>query len=140
MLGVKQQQQAQTVLTQFQDHPDAWQRVPEILERSSNTQTKYVALQIMDKLIKTRWKVLPDEQRTGIRNFVVGVIVKSSEDDQTMKREKSYLNKLNLILVQILKQEWWVLKLSLSGSAETSGLMRLIVLGLTTGRRSSPRL
>ncbi|GAA5831610.1 hypothetical protein JCM3766R1_004951 [Sporobolomyces carnicolor] len=101
-----QQQQAQTVLTQFQDHPDAWQRVPEILERSSNTQTKYVALQIMDKLIKTRWKVLPDEQRTGIRNFVVGVIVKSSEDDQTMKREKSYLNKLNLILVQILKQEW----------------------------------
>ncbi|GAA5997714.1 hypothetical protein JCM5350_008026 [Sporobolomyces pararoseus] len=101
-----QQQQAQTVLTQFQDHPDAWQRVPEILERSGNTQTKYVALQIMDKLIKTRWKVLPDEQRTGIRNFVVGVIVKSSEDDQTMKREKSYLNKLNLILVQILKQEW----------------------------------
>ncbi|GAA5938664.1 exportin CRM1 [Sporobolomyces koalae] len=101
-----QQQQAQTALTQFQDHPDAWQRVPEILERSSNTQTKYVALQIMDKLIKTRWKVLPDEQRTGIRNFVVGVIVKSSEDDQTMKREKSYLNKLNLILVQILKQEW----------------------------------
>ncbi|GAA5905628.1 exportin CRM1 [Sporobolomyces salmoneus] len=101
-----QQQQAQTVLTQFQDHPDAWQRVPEILERSSNTQTKYVALQIMDKLIKTRWKVLPDEQRTGIRNFVVGVIVKSSEDDTTMKREKSYLNKLNLILVQILKQEW----------------------------------
>jgi len=103
---IPQQQQAQTVLTQFQDHPDAWQRVPEILERSGNTQTKYVALQIMDKLIKTRWKVLPDEQRTGIRNFVVGVIVKSSEDDQTMKREKSYLNKLNLILVQILKQEW----------------------------------
>ncbi|GAA5877818.1 hypothetical protein JCM16303_000249 [Sporobolomyces ruberrimus] len=101
-----QQQQAQTVLTQFQDHPDAWQRVPEILERSGNMQTKYVALQVMDKLIKTRWKVLPDEQRTGIRNFVVGVIVKSSEDDQTMKREKSYLNKLNLILVQILKQEW----------------------------------
>ncbi|GAA6063912.1 hypothetical protein JCM10212_003018 [Sporobolomyces blumeae] len=101
-----QQQQAQTALTQFQDHPDAWQRVPEILERSNNTQTKYVALQIMDKLIKTRWKVLPEDQRTGIRNFVVGVIVKNSEDDQTLKREKSYLNKLNLILVQILKQEW----------------------------------
>ncbi|GAA5917915.1 hypothetical protein JCM5296_002099 [Sporobolomyces johnsonii] len=101
-----QQAQAQTVLTQFQDHPDAWQRVPEILERSSNAQTKYIALQIMDKLIKQRWKVLPEEQRSGIRNFIVAVIVKSSEDEQTLRREKSYVNKLNLILVQILKQEW----------------------------------
>ncbi|CEQ43154.1 SPOSA6832_05061, partial [Sporobolomyces salmonicolor] len=101
-----QQAQAQTVLTQFQDHPDAWQRVPEILDRSSNAQTKYIALQIMDKLIKQRWKVLPEEQRSGIRNFIVAVIVKSSEDEQTLRREKSYVNKLNLILVQILKQEW----------------------------------
>ena len=37
--------------------------MPAILETSSNTQTKYIALQIMDRLIKTRWKVLPEEQR-----------------------------------------------------------------------------
>lgn len=82
--------------------------MPAILETSSNTQTKYIALQIMDRLIKTRWKVLPEEQRSGIRNFVVQVIVKTSSDDATMRREKSFLNKLNLILVQILKQEWCV--------------------------------
>lgn len=63
----------------------------------------------MDRLIKTRWKVLPEEQRSGIRNFVVQIIVKTSSDDATMRREKSFLNKLNLILVQILKQEWCVL-------------------------------
>jgi hypothetical protein len=63
----------------------------------------------MDRLIKTRWKVLPEEQRSGIRNFVVGVIVKTSSDEQTLRREKSFVNKLNLILVQILKQEWCVL-------------------------------
>ncbi|GAA5943651.1 hypothetical protein JCM10213_008936 [Rhodosporidiobolus nylandii] len=101
-----QQQQASTVLAQFQEHPDAWQRVPAILETSGNTQTKYIALQIMDKLIKTRWKVLPEEQRSGIRNFVVQVIVKSSSEEATLRREKSFVNKLNLILVQILKQEW----------------------------------
>ncbi|GJN94744.1 hypothetical protein Rhopal_007836-T1 [Rhodotorula paludigena] len=104
--GGPQQQQASTVLAQFQEHPDAWQRVPAILETSQNTQTKYIALQIMDRLIKTRWKVLPEEQRSGIRNFVVQVIVKTSSDEQTLKREKSFVNKLNLILVQILKQEW----------------------------------
>lgn len=104
----EQQSQAQTVLTQFQDHADSWQKVPEILERSTSTQTKYIALQIMDKLIKQRWKSLPEEQRSGIRNFIVGVIVKTSSDEATLRKEKSYVNKLNLILVQILKQEWFV--------------------------------
>ncbi|SGY39697.1 BQ5605_C003g02266 [Microbotryum silenes-dioicae] len=101
-----EQAQASTVLAQFQEHPDAWQRVPEILERSASAQTKYIALQIMDRLIKTRWKILPDDQRSGIRNFIVGIIVKSSEDEATLRKQKSYVNKLNLILVQILKQEW----------------------------------
>lgn len=35
-----QQQQAQQVLTQFQENPEAWQRVPAILETSNNLNTK----------------------------------------------------------------------------------------------------
>jgi hypothetical protein len=35
-----QRQVAQQILTQFQEHPDAWTRVPEILEHSSNPQAK----------------------------------------------------------------------------------------------------
>jgi hypothetical protein len=35
-----QQQMAQQVLTQFQDHPDAWTRVPDILEGSAFPQAK----------------------------------------------------------------------------------------------------
>jgi hypothetical protein len=35
-----QQQMAQQVLTQFQEHPDAWTRVPDILERSAFPQAK----------------------------------------------------------------------------------------------------
>jgi exportin-1 len=101
-----EQAQASQVLAQFQEHPDAWQKVPDIIENSSNTQTKFIALQIMDKLIKSRWKVLPAEQRSGIRNFIVGVIVKVSGDEASLRREKGYVNKLNLILVQIIKQEW----------------------------------
>jgi exportin-1 len=73
------------VLPQFQEHPDAWQRVPAILQQSNSTQTKvsifnvgevnqssseliplqYIALQILDKLIATRWKVLPADQQQG---------------------------------------------------------------------------
>ncbi|KAH8117543.1 CRM1 C terminal-domain-containing protein [Phellopilus nigrolimitatus] len=102
----QERQMAQRVLTQFQEHPDAWSRVPDILERSTLQQSKYIGLQILEKLIQTRWKALPDGQRQGIRNFIVGVVVKVSSDEATMRKEKSYVNKLNLALVQILKQEW----------------------------------
>lgn len=101
-----EQQQAQRVLTQFEEHAESWSRVPDILERSSFQQSKYIGLQILEKLITTRWKMLPEGQRQGIRNFIVGIVVKISSDEQAMRREKSYMNKLNLALVQILKQEW----------------------------------
>lgn len=113
--------------------------MPDILERSSFPQTKvrpslllpvldthfpttlqYIGLQILEKLITTRWKSLPEGQRqgtsllpavahsctismrpSGIRNFVVGITVKVASDEATMRREKTYLNKLNLALVQV---------------------------------------
>ncbi|KAF7440800.1 Karyopherin transporter [Pleurotus ostreatus] len=102
----QEQQMAQQVLTQFQEHADAWMRVPDIMEGSSFPQSKFIGLQILEKVINTRWKSLPDGQRQGIRNFIVGVTVKVASDETTMRKEKTYLNKLNLALVQILKQEW----------------------------------
>ena len=101
-----EQQMAQKLLTQFQEHPDAWTRVDYILEYSSNTSTKYIGLQILEKLIQTRWKVLPRDQCEGMKSYIVSLIIKKSQDDQLLNKEKTYVNKLNLILVQILKQEW----------------------------------
>ncbi|CDS01348.1 hypothetical protein [Sporisorium scitamineum] len=100
------QRMAQQTLAQFQEHPDAWQRVPAILQQSSSPQTKYISLQILDKLISTRWKVLPEDQQQGIRNFIVEMIIQHSSEEASLKREKTYLGKLNTTLIQILKQEW----------------------------------
>ncbi|KAF9432539.1 Karyopherin transporter, partial [Entomortierella beljakovae] len=97
---------AQQVLTQFQENPESWRRVDAILDNSKDPQTKYIALQILEKLVQTRWKLLPPEQCQGIRNYAVGLIVKLSSDEATLLRERMLLNKLNLVLVQILKQEW----------------------------------
>ncbi|VDC00641.1 unnamed protein product [Peniophora sp. CBMAI 1063] len=104
--GGKDQQLAQQVLTQFQDSPDAWTRVPDIMERCTFPQTKFIGLAILEKLINTRWKTLPEAQRQGVRNFVVGLTVKVASDEATLRKEKTYVGKLNLALVQILKQEW----------------------------------
>ncbi|KAI8576810.1 hypothetical protein K450DRAFT_255082 [Umbelopsis ramanniana AG] len=97
---------AQHLLTQFQDNPEAWTRADCILERSNSTQSKFFALRILEKFIQTRWKVLPAESRSAIRNFIGNIIVKVSSDEETFTREKTYVRKLNMVLVQILKQDW----------------------------------
>ncbi|KAH8549901.1 nuclear export factor CRM1 [Umbelopsis sp. PMI_123] len=101
-----EQQMAQHLLTQFQDNPEAWTRADCILERSTSTQSKFFALRILEKFIQTRWKVLPAESRSAIRNFIGNIIVKVSSDEETFTREKTYIRKLNMVLVQILKQDW----------------------------------
>ncbi|KAI2654323.1 Exportin-1 [Labeo rohita] len=101
-----QQRMAQEVLTHLKEHPDAWTRVDTILEFSQNMNTKYYALQILETVIKTRWKILPRNQCEGIKKYVVGLIIKTSSDAANVEKEKVYIGKLNMILVQILKQEW----------------------------------
>lgn len=101
-----QQHVAQQILTTFKEHPDAWTRVDAILEFSKNKETKYYALQILENLIKTRWKVLPEHQCENIKKFIVALIIKTSTNPITNEIDKVYLNKLNMILVQILKQDW----------------------------------
>lgn len=73
------------------------------------------------------WKILPPEQREGIKNYVVGKVIAMSSDEQLMKREKLFVGKLNLTLVEILKQEWphnWPTFISdLVGSSKTSEVL-----------------
>ena len=79
------------------------------------------------KIFDFRWKILPPEQREGIKNYVVGKVIAMSSDEQTMNREKLFISKLNLTLVQILKQEWpqnWPTFINdLVGSSKTSEIL-----------------
>ncbi|WPH01887.1 Hypothetical protein R9X50_00474100 [Acrodontium crateriforme] len=102
----EQQKQAQATLNQFKENPDAWLMVDKILQDAEYPQTKYLGLQVLDSVIMTRWKVLPRDQCQGIRNFVVNFIIQSSSTEENLKKERALLNKLNLVLVSILKQEW----------------------------------
>lgn len=65
-----------------------------------------IALSILDNMIKTRWKLLPQEQRLGIRNFLVALAVGLSNDDATFKSQRALIKKYDLTIVQILKQDW----------------------------------
>ena len=50
--------------------------------------------------------MLPVDQQQGIRNFIVEMIVQMSADEDALRRERTLLGKLNMTLIQILKQEW----------------------------------
>jgi len=102
----EQQKQAQAALNQFKEDPDAWLMVDDILSRATYEQTKFLGLQVLDNVIMTRWKVLPREQCQGIRNFVVQYILQCSGSEEALKQHRTLLNKLNLVLVSVLKQEW----------------------------------
>lgn len=98
---------AGALLTQLQDLPNAWMRVDKVLEYpSSSTNAKFFALQILDNLIRYRWKTLRRSTCESIRNYVVSRVIKLSETDESLHRERVFISKLNLILVQIVKQEW----------------------------------
>ena len=77
-----------------------------ILETTQNNQTKFYALSILESVITTRWGALPEEQREGIKTYVSNLIIKISTDEGSFRSQRTFLGKLNLVLVDVLKQDW----------------------------------
>lgn len=42
----------------------------------------------------------------GIRNFIVAFILQCSSTEESLRTQRTLLNKLNLVLISVLKQEW----------------------------------
>nr|CAB3456381.1 unnamed protein product [Digitaria exilis] len=97
---------ADQILRELQNNPDMWLQVVHILQNSQNLNTKFFALQVLENVIKYKWNVLPVEQRDGIKNYISDVIVQLSGNEVSFRQERLYVNKLNVILVQVLKREW----------------------------------
>ncbi|KAK1260705.1 hypothetical protein QJS04_geneDACA018053 [Acorus gramineus] len=97
---------ADQILRELQNNPDMWLQVVHILQNSQSLNTKFFALQVLEGVIKYRWNALPAEQRDGIKNYISDVIVQLSMNEASLRRERLYVNKLNIILVQVLKHEW----------------------------------
>jgi exportin-1 len=58
--------------------------VDKILQVAQNPNTKFYALQILDEAVNTRWQILPEDQKHGIRNFIISLVMKFSEDETIM--------------------------------------------------------
>ena len=54
---------------QVKTHPDSWFAVDTILATSSSADTKFFALNVLENVICTRWMVLPESQKSGIKSL-----------------------------------------------------------------------
>ncbi|KRX21740.1 Exportin-1 [Trichinella nelsoni] len=100
------QRKAQEILTMLKENNEAWTRVDAVLEYSRSLQSKYFALQILENLVNTRWRRLPRDQCDGIKKYLVDRIISISSNPSLSEDEKVFLNKMNMVLVQIVKREW----------------------------------
>jgi exportin-1 len=101
-----QRAEAEKVLLALQEQPDTWMKVGQILEQSRDQNTKFFALQTLESAIRVRWGALPEDQREGIKTYLSDMIIKLCADEATFAANQTYLNKLNLALVAVLKHDW----------------------------------
>ncbi|CAB3396830.1 unnamed protein product [Caenorhabditis bovis] len=100
------QKEANLILTNLKEDPNSWTKVDAILQFSDLNESKYFALQILENVIQTKWKSLAVVQREGIKNFIITMMLRLSSSHEEMSANSLLLQKLNLVLVQIVKQDW----------------------------------
>jgi len=98
--------QANEILTEFQHDVISWQYADIILENSTDNNAKFLALNILEQTVKSRWKALPDDQRNGIKEYIIKLVISMGKDDSITSNGKHLLTKLNQTLVSIVKHEW----------------------------------
>lgn len=58
--------------------------------------------------------------QVGIKHFIVNLVIRKASSEEVFRRERVFMTKLNVILVQIVKQEWPVCEVALTRSQRTA--------------------
>ncbi|BAM39888.1 uncharacterized protein TOT_020000160 [Theileria orientalis strain Shintoku] len=104
--NIKNRETAHKILEQFKSLPDSWKHVAVILAKSKNSNTKFYALQVLEICIQSRWNILPDSEKAGIKQYVSELVIKLCMDPEVCQNERHFLTKVNECLIQIVKKEW----------------------------------
>ena len=68
--------QADKVLTQYREHPESWRHADKIIDAASVClESKFFALQLLEGVIRYRWRSLPIEQRETIKAYLTKYII-----------------------------------------------------------------
>lgn len=95
-------QKSEDTLIRFKNKNDSWTKVDYILKNSTVQQSHYVALQILEDTIKTKWYILDETIKSGIRDYVFKLVIEKTN----IGCQKYIIQELNRIIVEIAKRDW----------------------------------
>lgn len=92
---------AENILLQFKELPGSWTKIDSILKVSTSKQSKFIALQILEETVKSKWVLFNEEMKAGLRQYVFTTVVERSGEQSDI-----ILQKFNSVLVEIVKRDW----------------------------------
>ncbi|EQB61425.1 exportin 1 [Vairimorpha apis BRL 01] len=95
-------QKSEDILIKFKNKNSSWTKVDYILKNSTIQQSHYVALQILEDTIKTKWYILDENIKSGIRDYVFKLVIEKTN----VGCQKYVIQELNRIIVEIAKRDW----------------------------------
>ena len=68
--------QADRVLTALREHSDSWKAAPSIIDaQGCCLESKFFALQLLETVIRFRWRSLPLDQRENVKQYLTKLII-----------------------------------------------------------------
>lgn len=92
---------AESILLQFKELPGSWTRIDSILKNSSSKQSKFIALQVLEETVKSKWVLFNEEMKAGLRQYVFTTVIERSAQPHDI-----ILQKFNSVLIEIVKRDW----------------------------------
>ena len=79
-----------------------------ILNNTTSNNTRVFALNILESFIKEKWNLFDENSKLNLRNFLVSLLIKFVIDNNFFGNQQNHfvINKLNIIIVLIAKNEW----------------------------------
>ncbi|KAI5181356.1 exportin-1 [Nematocida sp. AWRm80] len=94
-------ERATKILLDFRDHPDSWSRTDMILKQSKDDRSKVFSIQVLERMVKVRWPLLNDQQKSGVREYVLEGLL-----ENVVENKNELVKHLNKVLIEIIKREW----------------------------------
>lgn len=92
---------AENILLQFKDLPNSWTKIDCILKNSSSKQSRFIALQILEETVKSKWVLFNEDMKAGLRQYVFSTVIERSAMPPDI-----ILQKFNAVLIEIVKKDW----------------------------------
>ncbi|EOB13684.1 Exportin-1, partial [Nosema bombycis CQ1] len=94
---------SEEALLDFKNDNNSWMKVDYILKHSNVQQSHYVALQILEEAVKTKWNIFDDGRKQGIREYVFQLVIEKSKNREC---QNYVIQELNRIIVEMAKRDW----------------------------------